>query len=163
MPSNDAANNFGPEAQVANLALITATANSTGAGIHINNAGHRLLFERVLAKGIDTINCTTFTSVEEVLAGRHSPLTVFPNPFTDTSAVEFETGSAGIFEMQIMDMLGRRIAYFKEPLNNAGTHRVEFSLPLPAGTGQQVLVGLIFINENNGVRVESVKLVRMGN
>lgn len=219
MPSNDAANNFGVEDQLNNIALVVSTANSAGAGvwvgttqprnfsnpaqiviqtatrdsilaiyrdnaidfwtdlaapngfieaaynsgdgIHLNNAGHRLLYERVLAKGIDTIDCTTFVGVEEVLAGNVSTVKVFPNPFQDSFTLEFDTESAGQFEMQLLDMLGRKIAYVKEPLNGAGTHRVQFDLPLPTGTGQQMLFGLISIQDARGLVRESVKLARI--
>jgi len=219
MPSNDATNNFGPEAQLANFALVKSVANAanagvwvcttqprnftnqaqiliqtivrdsilsiygdnaidfwtdvaapngfisstydSGDGIHLNNAGHRLLYERVLAKAIDTIDCTTFTSTNEVLPAQLAGVKVFPNPFQDSFTVEFTTESGGWIELELMDMLGRRVGKMKEFIGSAGTHQLQWDLPLPAAASQQMLFGLITIQDDKGWARGTVKLTRM--
>lgn len=219
MPSNDATNNFGPEMQLTNIALIKSVANAanagvwvcttqprnftnqaqiliqtivrdsilsiygdnaidfwtgvaapngfidsnydSGDGVHLNNAGHRLLYERVLAKAIDSIDCTTFTSTHEVLPGQLAGVKVFPNPFHDSFTIEFSTESGGWIELELMDMLGRKIGRLKEFIGTAGTHQLQWDLPLPAIASQQMLFGLITIQDDKGWARGTVKLTRL--
>ncbi|MBX2926421.1 MAG: SGNH/GDSL hydrolase family protein [Saprospiraceae bacterium] len=218
MPSNDAANTFGVQEQLDNIALVAATANSGGAGvwvgttqprnftnpaqillqtivrdsilsiygdfaidfwtglaapngfidpaynsgdgIHINNAGHRLLYERVLAKGIDTIDCTIFSGTPDVVMWNDVRLNVFPNPFQDSFTIEFETKSAAEVELRVTDLLGRQVMVVKETFQQAGIHRLQVDgLPV-AAVGRQMLFGMMSIQQTQGLSRGSVKLVR---
>ncbi len=114
-----------------------------------------------MAKAIDTIDCTTFTSTNEVLPAQLAGVKVFPNPFQDSFTVEFTTESGGWIELELMDMLGRRVGKMKEFIGSAGTHQLQWDLPLPAAASQQMLFGLITIQDDKGWARGTVKLTRM--
>ncbi len=218
MPSNDAANFFPVDAQLANIALIAQTANAanagvwvatsqprnfsnpgqiviqtdfrdsilaiygdnaidfwtgiaapngfissaydSGDGIHLNNAGHRLLYEKVLAKGIDTIDCTTFTSLPEIAPPGGLQVKVFPNPFRDSFTVEFETETGGQVEFRIMDVLGRQVDMIRETAPGGGIHQFQVQLPTVGATGQQVYIGVIQLQDARGMARGTVRIVR---
>ncbi len=218
MPSNDAANNFGVQAQLDNIALIVAAAQNEGAGvwvgttqprnfspaqimiqtavrdsilaiygeraidfwtdlaapngfidslydvgdgIHINNAGHRILYERVLAKGIDTIDCTIFTSVQTPALSRMAPVKSYPNPFREAFNIEFETQSAGWLEMRLTDALGRQVEWIRQPIGHAGQHTLEIRPALHPGNGPQMLFGQLYLQDARGTAKGSLRLMRV--
>ena len=81
---------------------------NSGDGIHLNDAGHYILFERVSALRLDTLGCGDIT---DAVGGPPSPLTgvsVFPNPSPDGRLyVEFSADLKGEVEVQLIDLLGR--------------------------------------------------------
>ncbi len=86
----------------------------SGDGIHLNNQGHRRLFEQVRAKRIDTMSCDLLvSSIRELAekAGRYG-LRVYPNPMQG-ERVYLDLGSfiseAGEVEVTWLDVLGRTV------------------------------------------------------
>ncbi len=215
LPSNDAANFFPLTDQLANIALVSATANAantdvwvstsqprnfgnpaqillltqfrdsilniygdraidfwtgiaapngfiqsafdSGDGIHLNNAGHRLLFERVLAKGIDTLDCRNFnTFVPEVVQSGQLTVRAFPNPFQRHFTIEFEA-VPGQAELQLLDVLGRKVAHLRTPVASSGLHQWLVELPeaMPV-----MLIGIVRLHTDKGWVQGSIRLMR---
>ncbi len=130
----------------------------SGDGVHVNDAGHKLLFERVLEKGIDTIDCTAITGTEDQLPLGAAQVKIFPNPFDEMMTVEFETVSAGEFEITLTDLLGRRTGTWQQAVPAGGIHRLQIRPAL--SEGRQLLFGQITIRDTRGLVHGSVKLVK---
>ena len=219
MPSNDAANNFTVSAQLANFALMVATAKSNGVevwpcttqprnfanqtqiqiqtevrdsilaiygdhaidfwtgladpdgsildeydsgdGVHVNNAGHRLLFEKVLAKELDTIDCNAVVGTVEWPQPETGHIRVFPNPFNDWITVEVETMSAGVIELRLTDVFGRQVGFFEENVSGAGIHQFQVSANQLLGQGKQMLYALVSIQDARGFVQKGFTMVNM--
>ena len=59
----------------------------------------------------------------------------FPNPFTETTTIPFELTEGGDVNLQIFDLLGRRVAVVVNETLPAGRHEASFdSAGLPGGT-----------------------------
>ncbi|MBB4077560.1 lysophospholipase L1-like esterase [Lewinella aquimaris] len=101
----------------------------SGDGVHLNDGGHRILFERVRALQLDTLSCGELINS---VTNRIIPLqgvSVFPNP---TNGQDLRLGinlpPAGQLTVQLFDVLGR-IRFQQE----ASTVRGEtFRLRIPA-------------------------------
>ncbi len=134
------------------------SAFDSGDGIHLNNTGHRLLFERVLAKGIDTLGCDDVnTVVQEAIKPGQLLVRAFPNPFQRHFTLEFEATSAGQVELQLLDVLGRRIVCLHAPIVGGGLH--QWSVELPETT-PAVLIGIVRLQTEKGWTQGSIRLIR---
>ncbi len=82
----------------------------SGDGVHVNDAGHRLLFERVAAKQLDTLDCTDRTV--GLFADRlpaDLPLEVYPNPTDGRFTLELTAELSGTLQLELFDATGRRL------------------------------------------------------
>jgi lysophospholipase L1-like esterase len=131
-----------------------------GDGIHLNNAGHRLLYERVLAKALDTIDCTLITSTRELPREVLAKLKAYPNPFREGFTLEFETTSAGWLELRLTDAMGRHIEWIRQPVGSAGLHTLEIRPNLPHSFGPQMLFGLVAIQDDRGLAQGNLRLMQ---
>jgi len=132
----------------------------SGDGVHLNNGGHRLLFDRVWEKQIDTLACfdpVGLQSPDAVL----TDLKIYPNPFTDRLNIEFATASAGSVELDIFDYTGRKVGHFTQELSSSGIHLIELDNQDFNSSGGLVLVRLK-IRDQNGVSDQTIKLIRIG-
>ncbi len=82
----------------------------SGDGVHLNDSGHRLLFQRVIDKQLDTLRCGIVSAVNEsaVDAAAYG-VRVYPNP-TSTGAVTIDLGTfapAGRVRVTWVDGMGR--------------------------------------------------------
>ena len=130
------------------IATATGTiepAFNSGDGIHLNDAGHRYIYEQVVASGV-----WTFITDVEADAG---PLGVVlgqsrPNPTSGAATISFTLPASGRVRLAVYDLLGRQVARVVDGDLAAGTHDVQVdagALPsgvyvyrLDAGTRHQV-------------------------
>ncbi len=127
------------------LAAPDGTVNDTldsGDGIHVNNEGHRRLFEQVRAKRLDTMSCEPILIGIREQVGRagHYGVKVYPNPMQG-ERVYLDLGtfaSRGEVAVTWVDVLGRGLS--AKRVYDAAEGGV-ISLERPAGTaaGRQVL------------------------
>ncbi len=59
---------------------------------------------------------------------------VYPNPSAGGVAVRYALGAAGPVTLEVLDVLGRRVALLQEGPEAAGPHRVRWAGDAPAGT-----------------------------
>ncbi|MEZ4908115.1 MAG: SGNH/GDSL hydrolase family protein [Saprospiraceae bacterium] len=79
---------------------------NSGDGIHLNNAGHRILFEKVKSKQIDTL-CPLFSVSNKELNIDQGMLNIYPNP--NNGIFNIETENIEIIEMNFYNILGQQI------------------------------------------------------
>ena len=106
-------------------------AYNSGDGIHLNNAGHGLLFRRVVAAGIPEKVGTAAAAAPEPAALR---VAVFPRPAGPLAHFTFHLDAPGAATLAVYDVLGRRVARLVDGTLGAGPHDVPFHTGLlPAG------------------------------
>ncbi len=106
-----------------------------GDGIHLNNAGHRLLFQRVVGARIWEV-ITAIKEKQSDLPRDFSLAQNFPNPFWSAATsparsggnpettIAYELPFAAQVELQIYDVLGRKVAVLYSGPQVAGRHRM---------------------------------------
>jgi len=84
-----------------------------GDGIHMNDAGHQILYDRIIGKGIHTIvkNNADALDIEEFVS---NDFMLFPNPISTTATIKFSETITGNVTISVMDMLGKQIAKTSE-------------------------------------------------
>lgn len=132
-------------------------AYNSGDGVHLNNAGHRILFNAVMEKQIDTLACAA-TSVRDEKRGKS--IKAYPNPFSDHTAIEFESASAGKAEFRFIDLTGRQVGYVEMSVSSAGNHNINVSRNQIA-SASSIIFALITIKDQQGIKQSKVKLIRI--
>ena len=90
-----------------------------GDGIHLNDAAHQILFDRIIAKGIHTKvkENADALSLEDYAA---SSFKLYPNPISTTATIKFSQTVTDEVTFSLIDVLGKEIyRTTQKPLNNA--------------------------------------------
>lgn len=97
-----------------------------GDGVHLNDAAHEILFNRVNAKDLPR---ALFSAVLENDGRPRSAslLANYPNPFNTTTCIEFELQTAVIGGYEILNLLGQPVFSMKEQFFPAGRNQILFS------------------------------------
>jgi hypothetical protein len=104
----------------------------SGDGIHLNSAGHRILFERAVAARI--LGETPTAGGHGRPAARPLALAVRPNPFRGRGTVSIATREPGRIHITLRDAAGRHVATLFDGSLPAGTHQLPFYVPAASGT-----------------------------
>lgn len=105
---------------------------NSGDGIHLNNAGHRILFERVAAKAIPDV----VTGIPEALPGAPKGFELhqnFPNPFNATTIIEYALHQAARVELSIFNTRGQRVTTLVDERGLPGKYQITFNADNLAG------------------------------
>ncbi len=105
----------------------------SGDGVHLNDQGHRLLYQRVMQKMDWDSMCAGITSVND-LSTPPSDMHVrlYPNPFNLDTKIEFDLPVAANVEIQVFNVLGQKIKTLVNRDFTVGSHHVVWD-----GTDQQ--------------------------
>jgi lysophospholipase L1-like esterase len=94
----------------------------SGDGIHQNNDGHSLMFQRVLGKMIDTVPCSPITDIYDVDTYELDAVRLYPNPFDDQVQGIIQVDAAGELEITVFNNLGQPIQRQRLPLAGPGEY-----------------------------------------
>ncbi|MFH4963721.1 GDSL-type esterase/lipase family protein [Gaetbulibacter sp. M235] len=131
-----------------------------GDGIHLNNVGHNILFNRVLNKNIEEFTCPGGTlNLTKTVINADFELHIFPNPYKDFIFLNFNTNFSGELKAEFYDVLGRRITQknmnftFKTGNNNVpiGLKEIE--------SHNQLIFGIFTFKTDNNIIQKRVKLI----
>lgn len=127
-----------------------------GDGVHLNDAGHELLFNKVLDKNINNTSCDTNTLDTNPYSFNTPLLRIFPNPAKDKLNISFNSNANGSFTLELYNLLGEKI--FQESSEfyiNDNTYN--FSLNnLPP---QLIIGNILFENTNGEIFQKQFKLI----
>ena len=133
-----------------------ASAYDSGDGVHLNNAGHRLLFERVMEKGIHLEACDAITSVASQSVDL--ALKVYPNPAGAQFTLSLYMESEGELEVLFFDMTGRELGVRTSKELQAGAHSLSYNRnAFPAS--ESLLIGVVRITSSQDVRESYFKVI----
>ena len=103
---------------------IVSTYNS-GDGVHLNNKGHRLLYERVVEARV-----LTYTGVArpaEALPEAYQLYHNYPNPFNPATTIRYDLPRESRIRLAVYDLTGREVALLHDGTQQAGRHEVEWN------------------------------------
>ncbi|NUN70465.1 MAG: T9SS type A sorting domain-containing protein, partial [Bacteroidetes bacterium] len=98
---------------------------NAGDGIHLNNAGHKVLFERVMAAGV----WNSILNVRSIPAALPSAFALeqnYPNPFNPATTIRFALPQHAEVQLKVYNMLGQEVATLANGPMSAGVHEVPF-------------------------------------
>lgn len=131
----------------------------SGDGVHVNNTGHRLLFERVKALRFDTMSCSLTTSVEDINRNT-APVDVhvFPNPAKGSFQVDIVSPFAGKVTLSLVDLLGRELYRTSNFIPGGTNHRMTVNPGISFAAPQQLFC-VVTLQTANGVQRSAVPLI----
>ena len=132
-----------------------------GDGIHVNNDGHDILFNKVLSKNIDVTACITGSlGITDMEINDNFNLKVYPNPVTDFIYLDFQSTLSGKLKTAFFDILGRELTPTQANFNfNAGNNSIIMNLKELEAMRGQIIFGLFTFNTNKGLIQKRVKLI----
>jgi len=99
---------------------------NSGDGIHLNDAAHRILFQRVMAKNIP--QAVTVDVVEPALGPEGFRLLPSrPNPANGMATLHYVVDRAMPVRLGLYDVRGRRVAKLMDGWVDAGEHSVRYA------------------------------------
>ncbi len=114
---------------------------NSGDGVHLNDAGHKILYERVIDKQLDTLCGYSFvpTNLENPIID--IDILIYPNPFKDVLHFELDVAEAGTLEIKIHNRMGQLLNH-QTVFLEAGNNRPVLYLKNNKEEGE----GLIFLS-----------------
>jgi hypothetical protein len=133
----------------------------SGDGIHVNDIGHNILFNKVLSKNIDVATCITEPlGLTDMKISDNFNLKVYPNPVTDFISLNFQSILSGNLKATFFDVLGRKLIPTQPDFNfNAGQNSIIMNFKELEVMRGQIIFGLFTFNTNSGLIQKSVKLM----
>lgn len=131
----------------------------SGDGVHLNNKGHKILFERVKDKGIDNIECTVIINTEDEFINGTSSMKVFPNPTDGQLFLELETGSVSTINVELINTLGQRISNKQYTTNGSGLHQLNITPEVTSNGNPTLYYLVVTIKENNIQKNRSIPVI----
>lgn len=127
---------------------------NSGDGIHLNNAGHKHIFDQVVASGL----WATLTSIE------HTDTEVrdfrleqnYPNPFNPSTTIHFSLPEfTSDVRLDVYDLLGRQVAVLASGSMGAGSYTVRFE-----GAGLASGMYIYRLQAGNHVSIKKMTLIK---
>jgi lysophospholipase L1-like esterase len=98
---------------------------NSGDGVHLNDQGHGLLYQRVKEKVEWDSICSGITSVQKKFSQPSEiQVNLYPNPFNLSTKLEFNVPAPGLVEIKIFNILGQNIKTLVNRDYNIGSHKV---------------------------------------
>ncbi|MEQ9309096.1 MAG: GDSL-type esterase/lipase family protein [Balneolaceae bacterium] len=113
--------------QLANEDGSIIEAYNSGDGVHLNNAGHKIISDEIIEQEVWEIIVATNTSNTD------EPLQVpndfaiknnYPNPFNPSTSIEFSVPISSSIDIRVYDITGREVSVLANSVYTAGTHSV---------------------------------------
>ena len=109
------------------IGFIADSLNS-GDGVHLNDAGQLILYERILALGLDTMSCGGTTSIRELPRKARGLVRAYPNPAErGYLMLNFSADLRGEADVQLIDVLGRVRLRHRINLTGGADQRLDIS------------------------------------
>ncbi|PHR73182.1 MAG: hypothetical protein COA67_03170 [Lutibacter sp.] len=81
---------------------------SFGDGVHLNNLGHDILYNKVLNKNIDDLVCLG-NVLSNTVFEEYPIIKYYPNPIEDSFFVDFNSSESGALTVNLYNSLGQKI------------------------------------------------------
>jgi len=132
-----------------------------GDGIHLNNDGHNILFNRVLNKNIEALTCLGGAlNLTKTVINNNFDINVFPNPFKDFISISFNSKYSGELKAEFYDVLGRKIIQKNMGFSfKTGDNAITIGLKEMKSLHTQFIFGIFTFKTDNDIIQKRVKLV----
>ncbi|MBN2012764.1 T9SS type A sorting domain-containing protein [candidate division KSB1 bacterium] len=97
---------------------------NSGDGVHLNNAGHKVIFEKVVEAEVWESFTTGINHEVQEIPTSFALSSNYPNPFNPGTNIEYDLPQNANVKLVIYDLLGREIATIQSGMQQAGRHRI---------------------------------------
>lgn len=126
---------------------------NSGDGVHLNNAGHRILYERASAKVYSTLLNVDLTEIK--FFGSFNLFQNYPNPFNPVTTISYQLKEQGLVQLKVYNLLGQEIVTLVNEVKPAGIYEILFdSSNLPSG------VYVYSLRVNNFIQTKKMILMK---
>lgn len=132
---------------------------NSGDGVHLNDKGHRLLFQRVWAKQLDTTCGNNSTGISEMLKIQDERIMIYPNPFSNRLYINIQQKYKGNVTLELFDIYGRKVYKSQEQKISAAKSDIYFDIDLQGVSCQQLLVARLMIVSSEKTIQKSYKVI----
>jgi lysophospholipase L1-like esterase len=115
----------------------------SGDGIHLNNTGYLLLFQRVTEARTDTPGCIPHIGIPLHKPAGEPAVIMYPNPFNKTLNININNNEPQHFTFTITDLLGRVLDVTSLFAPQTGEQHTTWTPNLPANLAPQLLCIII--------------------
>lgn len=133
---------------------------NSGDGIHLNNMGHRMIWNRVTEKDMDTLDCQPYLDNGEFYQKGEAVTRVYPNPFRDHLLVEIDAVGTGECMLEIFDFQGKLIDRTTIRILQPGKQLLKWSPVVSGILRRQSCLLRIMLFDTKGIRVDTHTLIR---
>lgn len=134
----------------------------SGDGVHLNNAGHLLLFNSVLEKNIQFMVCSNTNKVAiDKTNTLEEDIIAYPNPFKDQLTIYFNAPTLGNLKLQLFDVLGNKIIEQEHRIVTSGRNRIQLTSEILNKVKSQFIYAIISLETKRGIINKKVKLLRI--
>jgi lysophospholipase L1-like esterase len=131
---------------------------NSGDGIHLNNAGHRVLYERASAVIYPTLVNVELSDNEYL---RDFVLFQnYPNPFNPATKISWQSPIGSWQTLKVYDVLGREVATLVDEYKEAGKYEIEFN-SVETRRGVSLPSSIYFYQLRSGNFTETKKMILM--
>ncbi|WP_157976140.1 GDSL-type esterase/lipase family protein [Lewinella sp. IMCC34191] len=121
----------------------------SGDGVHLNDGGHRILYERVLGLMLDTVDCSGPSAIREAPKRVSGLVKAYPNPAeSGFLMLNFSEGVRGTADVQVIDVLGRVRLRDRMQISGGADHRLDISQI--SGRGQNSFFVIVTVEQADG-------------
>lgn len=131
---------------------------NSGDGIHMTDAAHQILFDRIIAKGIaEEVKNNAALSTSEIGTKTTKALNVVPNPIIDNAKIELNFSKATDVLVQLYDLNGKLLKTIYQDKQFSGKKWVDFSVS--NSFSQKLVPGMYLIVLKAGSETASKKVI----
>ncbi|MFA7288504.1 MAG: GDSL-type esterase/lipase family protein, partial [Melioribacteraceae bacterium] len=114
--------------ELANADGSIKTKYNSGDGVHLNNAGHKYIYEEMVkAKIWDYVLSDVEETEQEIIPTDFALMQNYPNPFNPTTTIRYALPISGMVDLRIYDILGREVASLHQGMQDAGSYNLNWN------------------------------------
>ena len=126
---------------------------NSGDGIHLNDKGHRFIFNKVVERGIwDTLTTKIDEVKSDLIPEKFHLYQNFPNPFNPETKIIYEITKPAYIKLKVYDILGRELATLADNFLPVGRYTVNFS-------AKNISSGVYFVKLQSGTFEKMIKML----
>ncbi|MBK8655774.1 MAG: T9SS type A sorting domain-containing protein [Haliscomenobacter sp.] len=95
-----------------------------GDGIHVNNSGHKYIFDQIIGSGI--LKDLLSTGIKDLRQETALLDSLWPNPVSETLAIRYRVPESGLVRLGIYDVQGRLVQTLVQTQQAAGSYQAEW-------------------------------------
>jgi len=126
---------------------------NSGDGIHLNDKGHRFIFNKVVERGIwDTLTTKIDEVKSDLIPEKFHLYQNFPNPFNPETKIIYEITKPAYIKLKVYDILGRELVTLADNFLPVGRYTVNFS-------AKNISSGVYFVKLQSGTFEKMIKML----
>ncbi len=130
---------------------------NAGDNIHMNDAAHQILFDRIIGKGIHLIvKDNALLATNESVVKESNDFSVYPNPINNQATIQFNLKNNSNVSVELYNMEGQNLKTIFSKSNISGKHHIDWNATSSKGQKLQPGVYLIVLKTDQKLQTKKV-------